>query len=212
MEVLEHMSDAMIVQIVHQASGRGQWDDFTHIQRYTLRASGELLVENTVQLAGGITDVPRVGVGLVLAPELEHLAWFGRGPWDNYSDRQSSAIVGLWESTVTAQYHPYIMPQAHGQKCDVRWLTLSDGQGTGLQVTGQPTFGFSTLHLSDDDLYRATHTIDLTPRPEVFLNLDAAQRGLGTLSCGPDTLPRYQLLAQEYKFSFTLRVLDEPGE
>ena len=76
----------------------------------------------------------------------------------------------------------------------------------GLRVTGQPTIAFSALHLSDDDLFRATHTIDLTPHPEVFLHIDVAQRGLGTLSCGPDTLPRYRLLEREYHFSFSLHL------
>jgi beta-galactosidase len=60
------------------------------------------------------------------------------------------------------------------------------------------------LHLSDDDLYRATHTTELAPREEVYLNIDAAQRGLGTLSCGPDTLERYRLLEREYRFAFRL--------
>jgi beta-galactosidase len=71
-------------------------------------------------------------------------------------------------------------------------------------VLGQPTFEFSALHLSDDDLYQARHTTDLTPRAEVYLNIDAAQRGLGTLSCGPDTLERYRLLEREYRFAYRL--------
>jgi beta-galactosidase len=66
-------------------------------------------------------------------------------------------------------------------------------------------------HFTADDLYRARHTCDLKPRPEVILNLDAAQRGLGTGSCGPDTLPQYCLLAREYRFSYRLTVLDQKG-
>jgi beta-galactosidase len=207
--VVEQSREAAIVEIVHAASGRGNWDDFTHRHRYTLRASGELLVEHEVRLGEGITDVPRVGVGLVLTPELEQLSWLGRGPWDNYSDRKASATVGLWRGTVTEQYVPYIMPQEHGHKCDVRRLTLGAEHGRGLEVLGRPTFEFSALHLSDDDLFRARHTIDLVPRAEIFLNIDAAHRGLGTLSCGPDTLERYRLLEREYRFAFTLRAV--PG-
>jgi beta-galactosidase len=209
-EIVEQTRDAVTIEIVHEASGRAQWDDFIHTHRYTLRSTGELLVENTVTLGNGIADVPRMGVGLVLVTGLEQLEWYGRGPWDNSSDRKSSAMIGLWHSTVTAQYVPYIMPQAHGQKCEVRHLMLRDNRGRGLRVTGQPTIEFSALHLSDDDLFRATHTIDLTPHPEIFLNIDAAQRGLGTLSCGPDTLPRYRLLEPEYRFSFSLYLVGGP--
>ncbi len=203
--LIEQGPDAVTVEIAHAASGREQWTDFSHIHRYTVLSSGELLVENEVRIGEGISDIPRVGVSLVLAPGLERLEWFGRGPWDNYSDRKASAIVGRWQSTVSEQYVPYIMPQEHGHKTDVRRLALSGEDGRGLEVRGQPTFEFSALHLSDDDLFRATHTTDLAPRPEVYLNIDAAQRGLGTLSCGPDTLERYRLLESEYRFAFRLR-------
>jgi beta-galactosidase len=202
--------DSVTVEIAHSASGRGNPDDFTHVHRYTLLTDGELLVENSVMLGEGITDVPRVGVSLTLAPELERLAWYGRGPWDNYSDRKTSALIGRWESSVTDQYVPYIMPQEHGHKSDVRSVTLCDEAGRGLTILADETFGFSALHLTDDDLYQAKHTTDLAMRPEVFLNLDVAQRGLGTASCGPDTLEQYRLLEREYRFAFRMKL--EPGE
>ncbi|HXT37851.1 MAG TPA: beta-galactosidase small subunit, partial [Chloroflexota bacterium] len=153
----------------------------------------------------GIEDIPRIGVSLILDATLEDLTWFGRGPWDNYHDRKASATVGRWRSTVAEQYVPYIMPQDHGHKCDTRSLTLSDSRGLGLEVAGRPTFEFSALHLNDEQLFRATHTTDTVPREEIFLNLDAAHRGLGTLSCGPDTLTRYRLLDREYRFAYVLR-------
>jgi beta-galactosidase len=195
-----------IVEIVHHASGRGQWNDFVHTHRYTLLPSGEMHVENTVRLGEGIRDIPRVGVNLVLAPDLEQLEWFGRGPWENYPDRKASAIIGHYASTVTDQYVPYIMPQEHGHKTDVRWLTLANEQGNGLRIEGEPTIEFSASHFTAADLFAAKHTIDLTPRAEVLLNLDGAHRGLGTASCGPDTLDKYRLLEPVYRFAFSLRV------
>ena len=167
------------VEAVHRASGRDRWDDFVHFQRFTLSPSGELEVENRVQIGAEISDLPRVGVSLILAPGLEQLAWFGRGPWENYSDRHAAAMVGLYRSTVAEQYVPYIMPQEHGHKTGVRWLSLADAAGRGLRVTGRPTLEFSASHLADADLFAARHTTDLRPRPEVILNLDAAHRGPG---------------------------------
>ena len=75
-----------------------------------------------MRVGDGITDMPRVGVSMALAPGLEQLDWYGRGPWENYTDRKASAMVGLYQSTVSEQYVPYIMPQEHGHKTDVRWL------------------------------------------------------------------------------------------
>ncbi len=206
--LVEESDHAVTVEIVHAVSGRDRWDDFTHVHRYTLLSSGELRVANIVTIGNEISDIPRVGVSLVLKPGLEHLEWYGRGPWDNYSDRKASAIIGVWRSTVTDQYVPYIMPQEHGHKTDVRRLTLTDDAGDGLRVAGQPVIEFSALHYHDDDLFRARHTIDLTPREEVFLNIDAAQRGLGTLSCGPDTLEQYRLTGREYQFSYSLQAVE----
>ncbi len=196
-----------VVEIVHQASGREQWGDFEHLQRFRLDAAGVLSVENQVQLGNGISDVPRIGVTMVLSPELEALEWFGRGPWENYSDRKAGAMVGRYRSTVSGEYVPYILPQEHGNKCDVRWLALTNEGGHGVRVDGQPLLEFSASHLAAEDLYQARHTVDLTPRREVILNLDAGQRGLGTASCGPDTLPQYRLLAERYSFGYQMRAV-----
>lgn len=201
---LVQTGDLPAVEIVQRASGRGRWDDFRHVQRYTLLASGDLEVENTVKIGNGLTDIPRAGVTMTLAPGLENLDWFGRGPWENYADRKASAMVGLYNSIVADQYVPYIMPQEHGHKTDVRWLALTNTAGAGLRVEGNPTLEFSASHFTAEDLYQARHTCDLKPRSEVILNLDAAMRGLGTASCGPDTLERYRLLAPEYTFTYRL--------
>jgi beta-galactosidase len=193
------------VEIIHCASGRGQWEDFRHVHRYTLLPSGDLSVVNTVSLGSDMIDIPRVGVCLALVPGMELLEWYGRGPWDNYADRKASAIVAHYRSTVAEQYVPYVMPQEHGLKCDVRWLKLSSEAGRSLEVHGEPALEFSASHFTAADLFAARHTFDLHPRPEVILCLDAAHRGLGTASCGPDTLDRYKLLESVYQFGYRLK-------
>jgi beta-galactosidase len=195
------------VEVIHQASGRGQWDDFLHIHRYTLLPDGELRVENHMQCGEALTDLPRVGVNLILRPGLEQLEWFGRGPWENYADRKAAALIGKYRSTVSEQYIPYIMPQEHGHKTNVRWVTLADAEGVGLSVTGLPTLEFNASHFTDEDLFQARHTFELRPRREVILSLDHAQRGLGTASCGPDTLEQYRLTAGVYRFGYALRAI-----
>jgi beta-galactosidase len=150
-------------------------------------------------------DLPRIGVTFTLAPGLERLDYFGRGPWENYPDRQASAVVGRWTSTVTDEYVPYIAPQEHGHHGDARWLRLTREDGTGIEVRGIPTIGFSASHFTVQDLTDARHTSDLVARPEVILDLDHAQRGLGTASCGPDTSPRYRIAGGKHRFSYVMR-------
>ena len=193
------------VEVVHRVSGRRRWDDAQHRQVYRL-VDDDLVIENEVLVGPDLRDLPRVGVVLTVPAALERLEWFGRGPWDNYSDRKASAVVGRFASSVGDQYVPYILPQEHGHKSDVRRLSLADHTGFGVEVRGRPSIGFTASHFAAGDLYGARHTCDLEPRPEIHLSLDHAQRGLGTASCGPDTHPRYRLLEPVYRFSYALRV------
>jgi beta-galactosidase len=206
LDVVSARVSGSAVELVHRATGL-----VTHRQRYRLLATGELHVENVVELAPKVRDVPRIGAGLALLPGLERLAWYGRGPLEAYSDRLASTVVGRFESTVTDQYVPYIVPQEHGHHPDTRWLTLTDDAGFGLRVRGLPMIGFGASHFTAADLTTARHTNELEPRPEVLLSLDHAQRGLGTASCGPDTAVRYRLLEPRYSFDYALLPLAPSG-
>jgi beta-galactosidase/evolved beta-galactosidase subunit alpha len=96
------------------------------------------------------------------------------------------------------------MPQENGNKTEVRWLTVANAAGLALLAVGQPALEASVSHYTAADLYRALHTIDLVRRPEVILNLDYKQCGLGGASCGPGTLPQY--LVQPGTFTFNIRL------
>ena len=203
---LEHrLESADGGEVVHRVSGRGNWDDALHRQAYRALGDDAVLVENEVLIGPELRDIPRVGVVLTLRPGLERLAWFGRGPWESYTDRLAATVVAQFESTVSDQYVPYILPQEHGHHCDARRITLADDTGAGLRVEGRPAIGFSASHFTAGDLYRARHTSDLEPRAETILSLDHAQRGLGTASCGPDTAERHKLVAPSYRFDYVLR-------
>jgi beta-galactosidase len=118
-------------------------------------------------------------------------------------------MLGRYTGTVAEQYVPYIVPQEHGLKTDVRELSLMGEDGSGLSVSARPTLAFSASHYSPADLFAATHTHELAPRPEVILCLDGAHRGLGTNSCGPDTAERFRLSAGAHQFAYCLRPLEK---
>ncbi len=162
-----------------------------------------------------------------LPKEFSNLRWFGRGPHENYSDRKTSALVGLYESTVADQYVPYIRPQENGYKTDTRWLTLTNDDGSGLLITGDPLICFSALSNIHDDFespgklsqYRKdaksanTHTIDVIPRDLVNLNVDLAQMGVGgDDSWGSPIHPGYRLLERGYEYSFRLHPIIREDE
>jgi beta-galactosidase len=188
-----------------QQTGTIKGGQFEHRHEYSFLPDGDILVENTVIADKSLPDLPRIGVTLSLTPSFEHLSWLGRGPHENYCDRKRSAAVGLYSGTVTEQYVPYIMPQEHGHKTDVRWFTLNDAAQRGLLFVGQEMLEFSVSHFTADDLFIARHTTDLQPRPEVIVNIDHAHRGLGTNSCGPDTLEHYMIQPGEFRFAYRIR-------
>jgi len=176
----------------------------SHTHSYVVTSDGALDVANTFDVDKQLPELLRLGVSLVLPAGLEHLEWFGHGPLENYSDRSRSAVVARHRSTVTAQYVPYIVPQEHGNHTGVRWLGLQDTKGSGVRFTAVKPMEASASHFTAHDLYAAKHTTDLNPRPEVQVNLDFGQRGLGTASCGPDTLPKYRIQPGKYRLDFNV--------
>jgi len=177
-----------------------------HQHSYTISPDGRIRADNTFTIDKVIPDLPRLGVVLFLKPGFEKLRWFGRGPFENYSDRKRAALVDLYESTVTDQYVPYIMPQEHGNHTEVRWLSLG-GENARLLVAAAGPMEFSASHYTAQDIDSAYHTYDLHPRAEVILNLDYRQRGLGTESCGPGPLEQYKIKPDRYGWSYTLQPL-----
>ncbi|MET0261710.1 MAG: beta-galactosidase small subunit, partial [Rariglobus sp.] len=200
---------SVTVTLSHAASGRENWKDCTHTHRYTLHPDGQLVVDNDIVFFGAdVTDLPRAGVRFDLVAGYENLAYFGRGPVENYADRKTGSLVARYETSVTDEYVDYVMPQEHGHHTETRWLELSTARKAKsapvLRITAAPLFEFNVSHYTAEHLYAAKHTTDLTPRAETIVYLDAAHRGLGSQSCGPDALDQYKLNAKRYTFSYTL--------
>jgi beta-galactosidase len=188
---------------------------------YTIFGSADVIIKNQFsKISDKIPEIPRMGMQMQLPEEFMNLKWLGRGPQENYSDRKSSADVGLYESTVADQYVPYIRPQENGYKTDTRWLTLTDDNGTGILVSGDPLFCFAALNNIHDDFespgklsqYRKdaktanTHTVDVKPRDLINLNIDLGQMGVGgDNSWGARIHPQYRLLEKKYEYSFRIR-------
>ncbi len=185
--------------------GAGKAPAFRHIMTTVISGDGRMRTSHELhRLRDDLPDLPRVGLELGLVPGFEHLAWHGKGPWESYPDRQRSARVGCYSSTVAGQYVPHVMPQEHGHHTATRWVEVSAPAGN-LRVESGVFFGFAARHHSDAALFAAKHTTDLPDDARTWLYLDHAHRGLGSASCGPDTLPKYLLNRPSYRFSFDWR-------
>jgi beta-galactosidase len=199
-----------------------------YVSVYTISGTGDVVIKNQfAKIAESIPEIPRMGMQIQLPEEFGNLKWFGRGPHENYSDRKTSAEVGIYESTVADQYTPYIRPQENGYRTDTRWLLLTNDEEDGLLVTGDPLICFSALNYIHDDFespgklsqYRKdarsanTHTTDLRPRDLVKLNVDLGQMGVGgDDSWGAIIHPKYRLLEKRYEYSFRMRPVSKDDD
>jgi len=178
---------------------------FRCIYRYAVYGSGDVVIATQVIPVAPAAHLPRIGLQMRLPGTLDQMTWYGRGPHESYSDRKDSARIGLWRGAVQDQYVPYVKPQENGNKTDVRWAAIHDIQGVGLLAVGLPLLNVSAHHYATEDLAASRHAHKLTRLNETVLNLDHAQCGLGSNSCGPMPLERYLLPPTETIFSVRLR-------
>ena len=178
-------------------------------RRLRFTVDGVVHLEETVKLPKELDDLPRVGMSFGVAADCNRVSWFGRGPFENYRDRNSAALLGVYESDVDAMFTPYILPQACGNRTDVRWFALTDARGRGLLVMMPDGGEFSALPYDDVTLEAARHVRDLEPDEFTHVHVDRAQRGVGTGACGPDTLPAWRVGPGVWSWRWSLRILRE---
>lgn len=173
---------------------------------YTVYGSGDIVLSVRMKPRGELPPLPRAGVRLALPSAFERFAWFGLGPHECYIDRKESGKLGVYAGAVPDQYVPYVKPQEHGNKADVRWAAVTNALGTGLFIGGMPTLNVGVSRYTAEQLAAAKHTHELTPSSETIVSIDYRQAPIGNHSCGEaPPLDKYLLRAEEILFSVRLK-------
>jgi len=176
-------------------------------QSYTIESDGAITIDTSLSPEGDFSDIPslpRVGYALELDGDFDQVTWYGGGPGECYSDTKRAATVAQYEATVEQLHTPYVRPQENGNRTDVRWVTLTDGDGVGLRASGDGLNDFSAHNYTIDDLDTAEHTYELDRRESVTVTLDHDNCGVGSGSCGLWTLPEYRIPVEDYEFAIEL--------
>ena len=172
---------------------------------YTIYGNGEIQVDEEITPGGSLPDLPRVGMQLRIPGEFRTVTWFGRGPQENYWDRNTAAAVGRYSEQVENLFFPYIEPQESGNRTDVRWITLTNRAGFGLRATGMPLLSVSAWHFHMEELELRKHPSEILPADDITVNLDYRQMGVGgDDSWGALQHPEYRLPARPYRYSFRI--------
>lgn len=176
---------------------------------YDINDEGEIRITEALKVDENKENKPhlfRFGMQMVMPGSFDRIDYYGRGPIENYADRNFSQKLGRYRQTVKEQYYPYIRPQESGTKTDIRWWKLTDVDGRGLMIRSDVPFSASALNYLQEDLddglaKKQRHSGELKPRNLTTLSFDLKQMGLGCIdSWGAWPLQPYLLPYEDYTF------------
>lgn len=179
---------------------------------YHIFGNGEIIITNRF-VPGDIDlpDMPKIGMTMQIPVEFENVKWYGRGPFENYIDRKSAAAIGSYNKKIADMYYPYIRPQENANRTDTRWLALTNKNGTGLFISGDPIFEFSCYSFLNQDFDSGyKHAVELPERDLITVNIHHKQMGVGgDTSWGARTHKQYTITAKEYIYRIKIKPFSE---
>lgn len=189
--------------------------DARFTQKYDIYDDGKIEVSNNFEaLKDEYKMILRMGNDLELPKSLDTFEWYGRGPWESYQDRKTSAMVSVYKGAVKDQYHPYVRPQESGNKTDVRWAKVSNGRNRGIKISFvNKLLNVSALPYSWEQLYPSSqkgqeHSALLEPGGSTYLDIDLKQMGVaGVNSWGTLPLEKYRMPFKDYSYSYIITPL-----
>lgn len=175
-----------------------------HTATYLIKGNGTIKVDNQVQFIGFRINLARIGVRMLVDRKLDRMTFLGRGPFENYSDRKSSAEVGVYELGVNEQYE-YEKPMERGNHEEVSWAKLSGKDMPSLMVTAdEKLMQVAALPHTDEQMYPVEYKIDLPASTSTVFCISTKTLGVGSASCGPRPLKKYQVFAVPEMFAYTI--------
>ena len=207
-EILENSKDKIVIESKTIVASRSVLPHVRVTTKYTILKDGQIIHDIHADVRDDAkmpTFLPRFGMEFTMSAGSEYMEYFGMGPDECYIDMQQHARMGYYKTTVTDEYVEYIKPQEHGNHINTKWAAVYDIRGRGLMFVTDNKFEFSASHYNSFDLTNATHHYELTPRDETIVRIDYKASGVGSASCGPVLLEKYQFTDKVIDYSFTVK-------
>ena len=180
--------------------------EFDIAARWTVYPNGTVAYASKIRPCGKNIELARIGYAFELDMKNPSVTWFGRGPWENYSDRKSGAFLGVWEADASNFYFPYARNEDCGNREDTRGFKVGN---LAIRTLAEP-FAFEVNPYTPSELVAAVHPPELPASDKTYVGIYAATRGLGGASCGPAPMERDVIRAdRDYELSFTLSFGDK---
>ena len=201
-ENTDSLTTILIKQFIGVASL--SWGINTELE-YKIYNNGEIEVFVKGEQKGcGPKTLPRIGMEMVLPSSLTNFKWYGRGPGESYVDAKESSKIGCYKKEVRDLAFDYIYPQENGNRTDVSMLSIETKSSMGMKIKSDSYFNFSAREYTQKCLDEAQHTYDLHYEDNIYLYVDYKQHGIGSASCGPDVLPKYENKNEPFKFKLSI--------
>lgn len=189
----------VVVQVTGAIAGLSVQKCLDVVSEYRIDGQGRVRVSARVTKDPVFPALPRFGMRFLLSRDNDAVTWYGRGPMENYPDKHHASYHGLFRSTAAQMHENYPRPQENGSRGDTSVVTV--GHCT---VAAEKPFSFNVSPYTARDLYLTEHAADLVPCGSTVLTVDYAQAGIGSESCGPSLLPKYQFNPDSFEFTFII--------
>jgi beta-galactosidase len=169
--------------------------------------NGEIKITETLVPGENLPEIPEVGMSFTMDKSFENLTWYGMGPHENYWDRNKGAKIGLYNGKIKEQFVPYIKPQECGNKTEVRWACLSNNEGIGIKIKGEPVIELNALPYTITELEENDHPYKLPQSDKVMVRVNHKQMGVGgDDTWGSKTHEEFTLYANKtYTYSYIIK-------
>lgn len=208
---LEHATENGLIVVTAKYDMPTVSAKLTLTYRINKEGAIEVTQSMTTDKNAKVSNMFRFGMRAALNKNLSNIQYYGRGPIENYADRNNSTNIGKYAQTVDEQFYSYIRPQETGTKTDIRWWNQTNKGGNGIQLVGKTPFSASALHYTmeslDDGLEKDQRHSELVPQTDcVNFCIDKVQMGLGCVnSWGALPLDKYMVPYQDYEFTFVIK-------
>lgn len=163
-----------------------------NVIEYKIYGNGRVVVNNTFTPTSDAGNIAKIGMKMTIPKEYERYTYFGKGPQENYTDRQTGARLAVYESTVTDQFESKrVRAKENGNRTGVRWAALRAEDGTGVLISSSDKMESRALHYTSEDLNDYDHPYEIPKQENTILSVALVSRGLGSSSCGPGPLSKY---------------------
>lgn len=172
---------------------------------YEIAANGIIQVSYKLVVKNGLPNIPKVGMQMGILKNYGNILWYGKGPFENYIDKNYGADEGQYRFTLKEFMENYVVPQENGNRTDVRWMFLADKQKEGLLIVADSLLSMSAWPYTEENIQNAKHTNKLKDAGFITLNIDLIQMGVGGNDSWSDVaapLEQYQIPAKDYQYSF----------